>query len=188
MWQDSTASGYIALPLWAGWTTLASMTEWLHRLLASLHMAVSLPVVLLGLGVVPAVHAAAFYRWVDESGAVQFSEQPPAVGVPRERLQLTPNPSLEEDRPRRDSVVERIKRSDLRRQREVRATADRAAEAVTAAAQASRCAKAQKRLASVLRPRVDRTLEDGTRVRLGEEERQVAIAEAESYLLENDCP
>lgn len=139
------------------------------------------------LGSAPAWAASVFYKWVDETGATQFTSTPPPGNIPYEKVSTgTSDPSQGEAG--RAALEERIKQSDLQRKAEGRKAAQKEEEAEIAAEKERLCSQARKRLTSVTTyPRVSRTLPDGTVVRLGEEERQAAIAEAQKYLQDNNC-
>ena len=134
----------------------------------------------------PAWAGPVFYRWVDELGTTQFTASPPTGGVPYEEVStITPDPA--EGAERRAALEERLQQSDQQRKKAERSAAEEAEQADIAAEKDRLCSQARKRLASVSRARVNRTKADGAVVRLGEEERQAAIAEAKKYLQDKDC-
>lgn len=155
----------------------------LYRLLSILCFAVlcALP------GIAPAQAASVFYKWVDETGGVQFTGAPPPGGIPYEKVNVETHDAPPGEAGRA-TLEERVRQSDLRRKTETRQAAQKQEEAEIAAEKERLCSQARKRLTSVATfPRVSRTLPDGTVARLGEEERQAAIAEAEKYLQDNNC-
>ena len=130
---------------------------------------------LLALGCSSAM-ATQLYKWVDENGVTQFSQQPPpdsqyqrmnVAPVPELGAPAQPNPPVTSD-------------SSEPATNDVSPAVD---EAAAKAELEAYCASQRNRLTTMENnPRLSRTLPDGTVERIGEDERQAMIAETRSDL------
>ena len=124
--------------------------------------------------------ATQLYRWVDENGVTQFSQQPPAEDQ-YQRLQVKPAPEL--------GTGSLAPASDASAEEQTEATEPAAAPQPTPEQQAKlaeQCDALRANLTTMQNnPRLRRTLEDGTVERIGEDERQAMIAKAQADLQEH---
>ena len=123
--------------------------------------------------------ATQLYRWVDENGVTQFSQQPPAEDQ-YQRLQVKPAPEL--------GTGSLAPAPDASAEEQTEATEPAAAPQPTPEQQAKlaeQCDALRANLTTMQNnPRLRRTLEDGTVERIGEDERQAMIAKAQADLQE----
>ncbi|MAG64302.1 MULTISPECIES: DUF4124 domain-containing protein [Pseudomonas] len=124
--------------------------------------------------------ATQLYRWVDENGVTQFSQQPPAEDQ-YQRLQVKPAPEL--------GTGSLAPAPDASAEEQTEATEPAAAPQPTPEQQAKlaeQCDALRANLTTMQNnPRLRRTLEDGTVERIGEDERQAMIAKAQADLQEH---
>ena len=124
--------------------------------------------------------ATQLYRWVDENGVTQFSQQPPAEDQ-YQRLQVKPAPEL--------GTGSLAPAPDAPAEEQTEATEPAAAPQPTPEQQAKlaeQCDALRANLTTMQNnPRLRRTLEDGTVERIGEDERQAMIAKAQADLQEH---
>ena len=124
--------------------------------------------------------ATQLYRWVDENGVTQFSQQPPAEDQ-YQRLQVKPAPEL--------GTGSLAPAADASAEEQTEATEPAAAPQPTPEQQAKlaeQCDALRANLTTMQNnPRLRRTLEDGTVERIGEDERQAMIAKAQADLQEH---
>lgn len=124
--------------------------------------------------------ATQLYRWVDENGVTQFSQQPPAEDQ-YQRLQVKPAPEL--------GTGSLAPAPDASAEEQTEATEPAAAAQPTPEQQAKlaeQCDALRANLTTMQNnPRLRRTLEDGTVERIGEDERQAMIAKAQADLQEH---
>ena len=124
--------------------------------------------------------ATQMYRWVDENGVTQFSQQPPAEDQ-YQRLQVKPAPEL--------GTGSLAPAPDASAEEQTEATEPAAAPQPTPEQQAKlaeQCDALRANLTTMQNnPRLRRTLEDGTVERIGEDERQAMIAKAQADLQEH---
>ena len=120
--------------------------------------------------------ATQLYRWVDENGVTQFSQQPPAEDQ-YQRLQVKPAPEL--------GTGSLAPAPDASAEEQTEATEPAAAPQPTPEQQAKlaeQCDALRANLTTMQNnPRLRRTLEDGTVERIGEDERQAMIAKAQAH-------
>lgn len=127
--------------------------------------------------------ATQMYRWVDENGVTQFSQQPPAEDR-YQRMQVKPAPELGTGSlaPDTDSPAGEQTES-------TESTKPAVAAQLTPEQQAKlaeQCDALRANLTTMQNnPRLRRTLEDGTVERIGEDERQAMIAKAQADLQEH---
>lgn len=120
--------------------------------------------------------AAQVYRWVDEAGAVHYSDVPPA-GVAAEALPIDTTDTDLEAALR--ATVERERRLELSRTLEADAAEDAAIAQAEAAALARSCEQARERVARIESARrLSRVGADGARHTYTDSERASALAEA----------
>ncbi len=125
--------------------------------------------------------SARVYKWVDEDGNVQFSQNPPP-GVESDVVEPKYSKgSTQAQQDLQDRVEGFRKRADQRQKN----ADEKQQQAEEKAAKKQRCDNARRRLASYSRPRVNKVSEDGQRVRIGEEQRQAELAKAREYLAEH---
>ena len=124
--------------------------------------------------------ATQLYRWVDENGVTQFSQQPPAEDQ-YQRLQVKPAPEL--------GTGSLAPAPDASAEEQTEATEPAAAPQPTPEQQAKlaeQCDALRANLTTMQNnPRLRRTLEDGTVERIGEDKRQAMIAKAQADLQEH---
>jgi hypothetical protein len=125
------------------------------------------------------------YKWVDQNGAIQYTQFPPPSGIEVLEIRNAPPPAD-------DPAAERA-----RLQQETEALDERMEERKEAAARAEQqaknrkirqenCVVARKNLSELQQGGIKRyRLPDGTVLRLTEEDRQKRIAEAEAEIAEN---
>ncbi|MEH6493298.1 DUF4124 domain-containing protein [Halopseudomonas sp.] len=122
--------------------------------------------------------AAKLYKWVDENGVTQFSQQPPASDQ-YERMDVTAPPKLGSNMA--PAATEAQGEADL--QNGETETATKKAEREQQAQREAQCAKLRADLTTLENnPRLGRTNEAGEMERIGEEERQAMIAKAREDL------
>lgn len=126
--------------------------------------------------------ATQLYRWVDENGVTQFSQQPPAEDQ-YQRMQVKPAPELgtgslaPETTPDDTEPAEPTAPAPAP---EAQPTAEQQAKL------AEQCDALRTNLTTMQNnPRLRRTLDDGTVERIGEDERQAMIAKAQADLQEH---
>lgn len=124
------------------------------------------------------VMAEKLYKWVDENGVTQFSQQPPASNQ-YERMTVTPPPEL-------GSVAAPTTQPEANgsaADAEDNAATDQQAEREQQALRDAQCAKLREDLKTMeTNPRLARTNAEGEMVRLGEEERQAMMTTAREQL------
>lgn len=118
--------------------------------------------------------SAEIYKWVDENGVTQFTERRPRADVPVATVQVNHSQAAE----RRTPWQEREAEFEERIETTSKAAAERVKTEAEAAAKRANCETARKRATSLQRPRINEVREDGTRVRLGEDQRQAEIKKA----------
>ncbi len=118
--------------------------------------------------------SAEIYRWVDENGVTQFSERQPEKEVPVATVEITHSKASDT----RATWQERDAAFKERAETSSKAAAERATAEAEAAAKRENCVAATKRATSLKRPRINEVKEDGTRVRIGEDQRQAEIKKA----------
>lgn len=117
---------------------------------------------------------AEIYKWVDDNGVTQFSERQPDAGVPVATVQTNHSKATEP----RATWQEREAAFEERTETASKTTAERSKTEADAAAKRANCETARKRATSLQRPRINEVQEDGTRVRIGEDQRQAEIRKA----------
>lgn len=120
------------------------------------------------------VAGAEIYKWVDENGVTQFTERKPEVEVPVATVELNHSTATEPRATWQEREAEFAERAETTS----KAAAERAKADADAAAKRANCEAARKRATSLQRPRINEVKEDGTRVRIGEDQRQAEIKKA----------
>lgn len=127
--------------------------------------------------------ATQMYRWVDENGVTQFSQQPPAEDQ-YQRMQVKPAPELGTGSLAPDTDSPGDEQAESTDSAEPAAAAQPTPE--QQAKLAEQCDALRANLTTMQNnPRLRRTLEDGTVERIGEDERQAMIAKAQADLQEH---
>ncbi len=124
--------------------------------------------------------SAEIYQWVDENGVTQFSERRPQADVPVATVETTHSQATKT----RETWQEREAAFKERTETASKAAAERAKADAEAAAKRANCEAARKRATSLQRPRINEVKEDGTRVRIGEDQRQAEIKKANDAIAE----
>jgi uncharacterized protein DUF4124 len=115
---------------------------------------------------------AALYKWVDDSGGTHYSSNRPA-GVVVEEIQ--PPPKVDTEAANKQLEAQQKQAADLEGRRKAKAENKQIAKQ-NAKIKKKNCETAKARLASYARPSVRLVQEDGSRLRLTEEQRQKQIA------------
>jgi len=123
---------------------------------------------------------AIFYKWVDEHGATNYSEWEP-IGIEAE--EINPPPGVDTEAAIRDLEEQQKKITNLQNRRKVKADIDRIDEQ-NAKIKKKNCKMAKARLASYARPGVRLVQDDGSRIRITEEQRQEQIATSNGMIKE----
>lgn len=119
------------------------------------------------------------YKWVDENGVTQFSQQPPA-GNQYERMNVTPPPKIGSEAA---PVTPPITDSPADAEGESEAAANQQTEREQQALRDAQCAKLREDLQTMeTNPRLARTNAEGEMERIGEDERQSMMATAREEL------
>ena len=127
--------------------------------------------------------ATQMYRWVDENGVTQFSQQPPAEDQ-YQRMQVKPAPELGTGSLAPDTDSPADEQSEPNESTKPAGAAQLTPE--QQAKLAEQCDALRANLTTMQNnPRLRRTLEDGTVERIGEDERQAMIAKAQADLQEH---
>ena len=123
------------------------------------------------------VMAEKLYKWVDENGVTQFSQQPPASNQ-YERMNVTPPPALGSTPPP-TAETPTATEPDPGNENAAAQKADSEQKAMRVA----QCAKLREDLTTLENnPRLGRTNADGEMERIGEDERQSMITTAREEL------
>ena len=125
---------------------------------------------------------AEMYKWVDEEGNTQYTQQPPPDGINAETLQPPPRVDTEKAVNELEEKLENFdkQRDDkLKQEEEAMKTAEEESE------YQQKCDKARKQLADLQRPRITTTDEKGNRSRMPEEERVAAIDKLNESIAKN---
>ena len=127
---------------------------------------------------------AKMYKWVDENGVTQYTQYPPPEqGIEVETIKPPPPVNTEAAQKELQDLENKIDSAkDARNSSEEEAVKSEQDQAQKQA----ECNKAKARLASYQRPRVNKVLPDGTRVRIPEEERLSEI-EKSKELIKKAC-
>ncbi|WP_341707348.1 DUF4124 domain-containing protein [Halopseudomonas sp.] len=121
--------------------------------------------------------ATQMYKWVDENGVTQFSQQPPTDNQ-YQRMNVTPPPQPTAPAPQAPTASEGEAAAT-----DTEATQQQVADPEYQAELAAYCASLRERLTTMENnPRLRRTREDGTVERITEEERQEMISKAKADL------
>lgn len=126
------------------------------------------------------IASAEIYKWVDENGVTQFTERQPEAEVPVATVNVNHSKAKEA----RATWQEREADFEEREETASKAAAERAQAQADAAAKRANCEAARKRATSLQRPRINEVQEDGTRVRIGEDQRQAEIRKANEAIAE----
>jgi len=121
------------------------------------------------------------YKWVDEEGNVQYTQTPPPAGIEAETIK--PPPKVD--------TAKAVKQLEAQEQEAAKLQQDRL-ESVKKEEEANQelalrkknCEMARARLASYERPMVKFVQEDGSRVRVTEEERQAELVKSQEMINE----
>jgi len=128
------------------------------------------------------VMAAKLYKWVDDNGVTQFSQQPPANDR-YERMNVAAPPKLG------SNMAPAATSTDSQTASDAEASTDSAEQKAKRQQQAIRdaqCAKLREDLTTMENnPRLGRTNADGEMERIGEDERQSMMTQAQEELAEN---
>lgn len=124
--------------------------------------------------------SAEIYKWVDENGVTQFSERQPETEAPVATVEIDSSKATDT----RETWQEREAAFAERAETASKAAAERAKAEAEAAAKRANCEAARKRATSLQRPRINEVKEDGTRVRIGEDQRQAEIKKANEAIAE----
>ncbi len=123
---------------------------------------------------------AEMYKWVDAEGNTHYSEKPPAGDVEVQTVKPPPKVDTESANKELEATKNKLKEIDKSR---TKPAEDIAAENKQMEINKRNCETSRKNLASVnANPRVYSTDADGTRYKLGEEERQAKIAAAKEAI------
>jgi hypothetical protein len=127
---------------------------------------------------------AELYKWVDEAGNVVYTDKPP----PDAQVEVIPPPPPVDSESALEALREQQQKFDTLKQEEQKRTEEtRKSEEELAVAKAN-CELARDKLTRLRDlPRVYVEEKDGTRRRLGEDERQARIAAAEQDI-QKYCP
>lgn len=121
--------------------------------------------------------ATQMYKWVDENGVTQFSQQPPTDNQ-YQRMNVTPPPQPTAPTPQAQTASEGEAAAT-----DTEATQQQVADPEYQAELAAYCASLRERLTTMENnPRLRRTREDGSVERITEEERQEMISKAKADL------
>ncbi len=125
---------------------------------------------------------AEMYKWVDEQGVTQYSQQKPPEGVDvstvKAPAKVDTESALRALEQKQQQFKQRGESEDLKA-----AAAKKSQQEM--ALQKSNCEKAKARVTSMQRPRVNTVDAQGNSVRLGEEERQKRLDEAQKAVKEH---
>jgi len=121
---------------------------------------------------------AEIYKWTDSNGDIHYSERKPDVKA-NVKMVIPRNVNASAPRP---TVAERDDNWANEQAAEAEREATAAADAEAAATVKQNCEQANKRAASLERPRVNKVDADGTRTRMPEEWRQSQLAEARAAI------
>ncbi len=136
----------------------------------------------LALSVTP-VHAE-IYKWVDSSGQVQYTQQPPPEGVEAMPIKTAPAPA-EGIEGAEDGLQERIQASEEQQQKNNEAAADAEKQAEIERIKRQNCVTARNNLEQLSRSgQIRYRTGEGEVLRLSEEDRQQRIEEARSQIKE----
>ena len=133
--------------------------------------------------IIPYCVSAEMYKWVDEDGNTHYTQSPPPGGIESQTIK----PPLKVDSANAQSEVERQtgKADELRKERQEKKNAIEL-QKENEAVQKENCKRAKQRLATYSRPRGLIEQEDGSRVRITEEERQAGLKDSQE-MIEKYC-
>jgi hypothetical protein len=125
------------------------------------------------------------YKWVDQNGAIQYTQFPPPSGI--EVLEIRNAPPPADDPAAERARLQQETEALDKRMEERKETAARAEQqAKNRKIRQENCAVARKNLSELQQGGIKRyRLPDGTVLRLTEEDRQKRIAETEAEIAEN---
>ena len=127
---------------------------------------------------------AKIYKWVDENGITQYTQQPPPKGSATE-VNVPAAPSAPPAEQLRD-LQDHLEALNKRQEEELRSEQETEAQRADREQLAADCKRIREQLAVVSNnPRLMEESEDGTRIRMTEERRQERIALAKQQLQEH---
>lgn len=125
--------------------------------------------------------SAAMYKWVDEDGNVHYSEKPPPGDI--EVQTIKPPPKVDSEKANQ-ALQEQL--DQLKALEEGKEPKEQAVTEEELAVKKHNCELGKDKLQRLQdNPRVYTEAEDGTRTRLGEEEREARIQEAQQMIKDN---
>ncbi len=128
------------------------------------------------------VTAAEMYKWVDENGDTHYSQAPPVSDVKVETIEPPRSVDTESAQKELQRKLEKINAITDKR---LLAKEEMEKEEAEAEKTKEKCEQLNKRLTSLLvRPRANKTDEEGNLVRMGEEERQKDIKDTTQQIKE----
>ena len=125
---------------------------------------------------------AKMYKWVDENGQVQYTQNPPPGDI--EAKEIKPPPKVDTEAAQR-SLEAQKKRVEEQYEERMNAKKENEESEQQAKEKEEKCNQARNRLASFQRPRVNLVDEEGNPARATEEQRLAGIEKAKEYLSEN---
>ena len=124
---------------------------------------------------------AEMYKWVDENGEVHYSDKQPAAEVETETIKPPPEADVEQARKELEARQSRYKTEESEKPAEEEKVSEE-----ELAVKKRNCELGRDKLQRLVdNPRVYSTAEDGSRTRLGEDERQARIKEAREMIKTN---
>ncbi|MBI2994033.1 MAG: DUF4124 domain-containing protein [Gammaproteobacteria bacterium] len=134
-----------------------------------------------GLAMAASPVGAEMYKWVDENGEVQYTQQPPPGNIKAETIKPPPKVDTEgaqKELEQQQKEVDALKENRDKRTEEVKTAAD------DKAFNAENCRRAQASVASFSVPNALIAQSDGSRTRITEEERLAGLKKAEDGVKE----
>lgn len=125
---------------------------------------------------------AAVYKWVDKDGVTHYSQSPPPAGTEGQTIAPPPTVDTQGAQKKLQDTQEMLDKN--RKQREDEAKEEQKKQAEMQAREDA-CHKAEVKLLSFQRPRVNFVDKDGTRRRATEEERQRELSKTQAYIDKN---
>ena len=129
----------------------------------------------------PSVTDAEVYKWVDSEGNTQYTQSPPPGDVQAKTIKPPPKINPEHAT---EQLKNRQKLLEQARDGRTQAAEKKSKEEKDSKQALADCAKAKAHLASFQRPRVNKVDNEGNRIRISEEERQLNISKAKKQVEE----
>jgi hypothetical protein len=125
------------------------------------------------------------YKWVDQNGAIQYTQFPPPSGIEVLEVRNAPPPA-DDPAAERARIQQETEALDERMEERKETAAKAEQQAKNRKIRQENCATARNNLAELQQGGIKRyRLPDGTVLRLTEEDRQKRIAETEAQIAEN---